>query len=305
MDGPDRSAQLRKLGGDAGRMVTRLMGRLERVSLTTTWIAGIAALIAVLLLDTALRVVNIRLVPLYLPVQCVAFWTMRRRSALLFAVLTAVIAVVPDVVIASDPMALTTIINAAIRASAYLFLAFIVTAYRGTYDDADLRAMYDGLTGVLNKMPFQAAVERQLAEMRRSHQTLLIAFVDLDGFKGINTHHGHAVGDTLLRDFAQEAMAAVRGSDVVGRLGGDEFGFMLTAASMPNAEALAHVLHQRLVNALAKSGLLVSCSMGALVMLPQATLSAAELLHMADCIMLQAKSDGKGRVITRRVVTNA
>jgi diguanylate cyclase (GGDEF)-like protein len=279
----------------------RVVAGLARLPSGAAWLGGGVCLAVVVLLDDAARYSGLRLVPLYVPILCVICWVLGRWSAMLFAMVAAVVAILPDVLASSAPLAAATGANAAIRMASYIFLALIIVAFRRTYDEADLRAMHDGLTGVLNKMPFHAAAERQLAGARRARQTLLVACVDLDGFKAINTAYGHSAGDAALCSFSRGAMDAIRGSDLVGRLGGDEFGLMLSVSSEQNAEGLAHLLHQRLTTTLIKTGLPLSCSMGALIVPPRLAHSEADLFNNADLLMRQAKGKGRSMVVIEPV----
>lgn len=279
----------------------RMMARLAQWPVGAVALGGVICLGVAVLLDGAARAADLRLVPLYVPILCVTCWALNRRQAILFAIIAAIVALLPDILISSNPTGAATAANALIRTMTYIFLALIITAYRRAFDEADHRAMHDGLTGVLNKMPFEAAAARHLAAARRARQTLLVACVDLDGFKAINTIHGHSAGDSALRSFAREAMSAIRGSDLVGRLGGDEFGFLLDASPGPGSEALVHALHERLMTMLAKTGLPLSCSMGALIVSPRTTLTEEDLFHRADRLMRKAKTEGKGRVLTEAV----
>lgn len=281
-----------------GGVLPRLMAALARAPARAAHLGGAVALCLVVLADSAVRAEGIRLVPLYVPILCVICWALGRWPAVLFAAITTIVAILPDMVAATEPLGIATAANAAIRMVGYIFLALIIVAYRRTYDEADLRAMYDGLTGVLNKVSFHAAAAQYLAAARRTQQTLLVLYADLDGFKAVNTDHGHAAGDAALRSFASDAREAIRGSDLVGRLGGDEFGFLIGATSVHSALALAHLLHQRFTTTLAKTGLPLSCSMGALVVPPRSNGNEAELLDAADHIMRRAKADGKGKVVT-------
>jgi len=289
---------MRSAGAGMSSPLPRAMARLARLPTTAAWGWGIISLILVVLADSAGRSAGLRLVPLYVPLLCAIFWALGRWQAIGFAVLAALTALLPDILLSSAPLVMATIGNALIRAAAYIFLALIIAAYRRAYDEADYRAMYDGLTGALNKMPFEAAVVRHVASARRGRQTLLAAWIDLDGFKEINGSYGRAAGDAALRAVSEEAMRAVRGSDLLGRLGGDEFGFLLGASSAQNAEALAHLLHQRVSTTLAKTGLPLSCSMGALIVGPGARLGEAEMFDHAGRLMRQARGSGQGQVLT-------
>jgi len=281
--------------------LSRAMARLARLPATTAWIVGMASLLAVLLLDGGTRVWGLRLVPLYVPVLCVTCWALGRGPAVLFAGIAGMIALLPDVLAAADPFGPAIATNTIVRAACYIFLALIIAAYRRAYDEADFRSMYDGLTGVLAKMPFQAAMVRHLVAARRTRQTLIVACVDMDGFKQINAAYGYSAGDTALRAFSREAMSAIRGSDLVGRLGGDEFGFVVSTSTASSAEALVHVLHLRLTTALDKTGLPLSCSMGAIIVPAGSDLTETSLIDRAGTLMRQAKAIGKSAVLTEAI----
>jgi len=263
----------------------------------TVAVSGLISLLAIVLLDTVARKAGVRLVPIYVPTLCVFCWLLGRRQALIFATISAFIAVLPDILVMREPLMLATGTNAVIRVVSYMILATIVIEHRRMYDEADLRAMYDGTTGALNSSSFHASVEQQLSALRRTRQWVLAAYLDLDDFKQINDNHGHAAGDAALRAFAQGARASIRGSDLVGRLGGDEFGFFLSAHTSQQAEALVRLLHERLGLALTKTGLPLTCSMGAMIRPAASVLQEPELFRDADDILRRAKMLGKNRVL--------
>ncbi len=85
----------------------------------------------------------------------------------------------------------------------------------------------DPLTGVLNRRGFERELKRSLAYLKRYDASAALLYVDLDGFKAINDRHGHAAGDAVLRAVAMVIARHVRASDVVARIGGDEFVVLL------------------------------------------------------------------------------
>jgi diguanylate cyclase (GGDEF)-like protein len=85
------------------------------------------------------------------------------------------------------------------------------------------RAQTDELTGVLNRRGILAVLEDQLARVGEDHSTLSVVLIDVNDFKLINDQYGHAVGDLVLNRVARALVSQVRGDDLVGRLGGDEF----------------------------------------------------------------------------------
>lgn len=93
--------------------------------------------------------------------------------------------------------------------------------------ELEARADVDPLLEILNRRGFERELSRTIAYVGRYGTPVVLMFIDLDGFKSVNDRHGHATGDALLQAIARELTAHVRASDVVGRLGGDEFGVIM------------------------------------------------------------------------------
>ena len=104
----------------------------------------------------------------------------------------------------------------------------------------------DVLLPVYNRRAFVRELSRALTYGQRHGVAAALVYFDLDGFKSINDGHGHAVGDAVLSRVAELMLGAVRQSDVVGRLGGDEFGILLLQATPEDAGAKAAALTQRI-----------------------------------------------------------
>ena len=114
-------------------------------------------------------------------------------------------------------------------------------------------AMTDLLTGLFNRRAFLEAAN-QLIELRgRKSLPVSVLLFDLDKFKSINDRFGHAVGDDALKVFASTAAANVRSTDIIGRLGGEEF-----AAILPGSAADAGVVAERLRAAFQEAGVVIS-----------------------------------------------
>lgn len=102
-----------------------------------------------------------------------------------------------------------------------------LAAARARVADLEARVGEDPLTGLLNRRGFSRALERALAFVRRYGATAALIYLDLDRFKPVNDRHGHAAGDWVLGRVARLVAGNVRASDVVGRIGGDEFVVLL------------------------------------------------------------------------------
>jgi len=160
-------------------------------------------------------------------------------------------------------------------------------------------AHYDTLTHLPNRRLLADRMQLAMARSQRSHDQLGICMLDLDGFKPVNDHYGHEVGDQLLIEVAQRLRECVRGDDTVARLGGDEF--VLILGGLKNAreleEALRRVL-QRLAALynIAEQPVSISTSIG-VTLYPTDNGDADTLLRHADHAMYLAKEAGKNRFI--------
>jgi diguanylate cyclase (GGDEF)-like protein len=104
----------------------------------------------------------------------------------------------------------------------------------------------DTLAPTLNRRAFLRELHRTMSEVERYKTPAAVLYMDLDGFKAVNDAHGHAAGDAILRHVGTVLLDSVRESDVVGRLGGDEFGVILNRASADEARAKAWWLSEHI-----------------------------------------------------------
>ncbi len=154
----------------------------------------------------------------------------------------------------------------------------------------------DALTGATNRAGFEAAMGRALA--RRGDRAIGIAFIDLDGFKGVNDVHGHAVGDAVLVEVAARLRALVREDDVVGRFGGDEFAVLLpdiTPVGLANASERMRAAIERPIAA-DEVTLQIGASIG-LASSPRDGNTIEALIARSDARMYrqkQARAGGRG-----------
>lgn len=114
-----------------------------------------------------------------------------------------------------------------------------VDRLKARLDEAEGLADRDALTPLLNRRAFVRELGRARTAARRYGFALSLVYFDLDGFKDLNDRLGHAAGDAALKAVAERLLANVRDSDVVGRMGGDEFAVVLVQADQSTAEAKA------------------------------------------------------------------
>ena len=106
-------------------------------------------------------------------------------------------------------------------------LAAQLEASRARISELEARVDIDPLTDMLNRRGFERELKRSLAYVKRYGTSAALVYVDLDGFKPVNDRHGHAAGDAVLKAIAAALVRNVRASDVVARVGGDEFAVLL------------------------------------------------------------------------------
>jgi diguanylate cyclase (GGDEF)-like protein len=180
----------------------------------------------------------------------------------------------------------------------FLSLGFILMHTERAYDDLRQLASVDALTGVLARSGLVEQGERLLSEARRYQRPTSALMIDLDRFKGVNDSLGHEAGDRLLQHLTERARLVLRGEDLLGRMGGDEF-----VALLPSTDAAgARVVAERLRAALSHEHLRVHgmevpvpVSIGVAQARPgEDTLD--DLLQRADQAMYRAKRAGGDRV---------
>lgn len=171
--------------------------------------------------------------------------------------------------------------------------------------EARLEAMgtTDALTGLPNRRGFRDAATAELSRAQRAQEPISVVMLDVDHFKRVNDQHGHAAGDALLAAVGAALRAEVRGHDVVGRYGGEEFVALLTGASAATARQVAERLRETVAASTVAIG---EVTIGATATLGVATWSpdgaAARpdldaLVARADAAMYRGKQAGRDRVV--------
>ena len=200
----------------------------------------------------------------------------------------------------------------AVRDSEGALQFVIVTASdvtRRRVAEGELRsaALLDDLTGLHNRRGFTLLAERRLLESRRSGAAQALVFADVDDFKAVNDAHGHDAGDRALVLVAQALTATFRETDIVARIGGDEFAIVADLGSGDYAvDALSLRLEKQIARLLADSGLGfdLALTLGVTYSRAPQALSLDELLRQADEFMYERKP-GPARTAAARVVWRA
>jgi diguanylate cyclase (GGDEF)-like protein/PAS domain S-box-containing protein len=173
-----------------------------------------------------------------------------------------------------------------------------ITELRGLARQMSYQATHDALTGLANRREFERRLEESIDSGHRGDGQHVLCYLDLDHFKLVNDTSGHVAGDSMLREVAKLLRDAVRDSDTVGRLGGDEFGLLLIGCPLDKARQIADdlcravsdyrfVWKDKIFN--------IGVSVG-LVEISRESGTLEELLAAADTACYVAKKQGSGRV---------
>ena len=151
-------------------------------------------------------------------------------------------------------------------------------------------ALHDSLTGAVNRRGYMD----RLAQAQQQQALLSLVMIDIDHFKRINDRHGHAAGDGVLREVAARLRRQMRGADLLGRLGGEEFALLLPATDLAGALAQAELARQ----ALRREPMVIAGTVTASFGVAQwdGSESAADWLHRADLALYEAKRRGRDQV---------
>jgi diguanylate cyclase (GGDEF)-like protein len=160
----------------------------------------------------------------------------------------------------------------------------------------ELQAQTDSLTGLYNHRYFHERLRRELTQASSAHENVGLVMLDIDDFKRVNDVYGHAVGDQILAELADHLRATVRGSDVVCRIGGEEFAVIVPSTDAASTVALGTRLGQRLEAAEFMLAGRVTLSIG-IAHGPEHAANPRELVACAESAMMTAKASGKCQVV--------
>jgi diguanylate cyclase (GGDEF)-like protein len=169
-------------------------------------------------------------------------------------------------------------------------------------DNADIRARLeyqastDALTGLFNHRAFHDRLREEVMRASAEHDTVALVMLDMDDFKKVNDVYGHGVGDELLLQVADVLRASVRASDVVARIGGEEFAIILPSGDLRSSIALAERVGEQLARLEAEAAGRLTVSTGVAVG-PEHAANPRELVACAEAAMMTAKTRGNGLVV--------
>ena len=173
-------------------------------------------------------------------------------------------------------------------------------------DSTTTKTWADHLTGVSNRVHFMQRFESEIRRTENYGQPIALFILDIDGFKAVNDTYGHYAGDQVIKRLADIIQMSTRSSDLVGRYGGDEFMVLMASSNAEQAQMYANNLRERIaVTDIQIPGLdapiRLTISVG-LAVYPSNGLTTTELLQAADSALLEAKREGRNKMVLAKSV---
>lgn len=197
----------------------------------------------------------------------------------------------------AELLTISAVRDAAGRTLHYVALFSDITPMKEHLSQIEHLAHFDALTRLPNRVLLADRLQQAMAQSQRRQQALVLAYLDLDGFKAVNDRYGHEVGDELLIVLSQRMKGALREGDTLARLGGDEFvALLVDLVHEQDADPVLDRLLEAAATPVDQGGLRlqVSASIGVSVY-PRHGMSADLLLRQADLAMYRAKQAGRNR----------
>lgn len=195
------------------------------------------------------------------------------------------------------------------QADSVVWMPYNITDLKDALDELETQraeldrlANLDALTGIRNRRAFFEAANRELAACRRSNRDATLLLADLDHFKGVNDAGGHAAGDAVLVVVAELLNGDRRESDLVARLGGEEFVVLLTDTDLAAGEIVAERVRATIAGLAVPSDgrtFTLTASVGVAPVRPDDR-DIADVLRRADDALYDAKRQGRNRVAVHR-----
>ena len=172
---------------------------------------------------------------------------------------------------------------------------------QNTRDELNIRAKTDALTQLYNRGYWEVNLEKEFNRHRRTQQTPCLIVLDIDHFKQVNDTYGHLAGDEIIKALANLLTENLRGTDVIGRLGGEEFGVILIDTKIEQAEMLANRLRgivEEAVTHYSGTDIKITCSFGVTELTAEIT-NQEQWYGTADAGLYESKNNGRNQVTVK------
>ena len=185
--------------------------------------------------------------------------------------------------------------NTLVRLGFFVIVSSLLSFLKQWIDRERQLSRTDFMTGIINLRAFYEVAALELQRSARYRHPLSVAYMDVDNFKQVNDERGHNVGDALLKEVAQALRGCLRQTDIVARMGGDEFIVLLPEADEASAKAAITKALKSLHQAMEQGGWAVTFSVGVATFYETPT-DVNEMIREVDELMYSVKTAGKNSV---------
>jgi diguanylate cyclase (GGDEF)-like protein len=222
-------------------------------------------------------------------------WFAGRNAGLGISVISAIMWFIADA-LGAQPQSNSMVRywNAAVHLSFFVIVTLLLPALKAA-EREKLVARVDDLTGIANRRQFFEVLQTELNRSQRYKRPFTIVYIDLDGFKVVNDQSGHQTGDKLLRAVANRAKSILRATDIMARMGGDEFVILLPELGQDPAQIVVPKIQSALLDEMRQNDWPVTFSIGALTC-QDVPITTDGLIIRADDLMYSVKKNGKNAI---------
>lgn len=246
------------------------------------------------LLDTWVRI-DLGLSLFYLAPIAIAAWMVGRDAGIVIATVSALAWFYAELNSHAAGDFPLTLWNTFVRLGIFWIVSTLLSSLRDAYDLESRLARTDALTGITNWRSFQELLTVEIQRAQRYPYPITLAYLDIDNFKQVNDQQGHNQGDKLLKGVAQTLTNGLRNTDVVARIGGDEFIVMMPYTNRAQAEQVLPRVHQTLLDFVHEHHFSVGFSVG-VVTFEYPSTTVDDMVSVADSVMYEAKQNGKNQI---------